>query len=245
MTSKLSLDSKVFSPQRVVAGFVFLPMLAYTFPPFMVSELPFVLRLLFWIGVMAIALTSTWMSRKLFHETQAGLKVPARDLMFALLVLVLFIPSLWALAWLLFSFGGYTAPGIPRVVGYSTLFTAGLILMRQVEPKSEPTPPLAPRLTRRLPASFQGQVYRLTSRNHYVDVVTSEGTFTIRSRFTDAIAEMEPLSGHCAHRSHWVADEAIIGTKKADERTYLKLVNGDLVPVSRKYKPMLEEDGLI
>ncbi|WP_170416728.1 LytTR family DNA-binding domain-containing protein [Ruegeria atlantica] len=245
MTSKLRSIFSLCSPQRVVAGAFFLPMLAYAFPPFLVSDLPFFLSFLFWFGVMGIAVTSTWMARKLIRDTGTVLNLPVRDLAIALFVLLLFIPSLWVLAVTLFSIGGHTAPGFPRVIGYSTLFTAGLILTSRAEHKSEPPPSPAPRLARRLPASFKGQIYRLTSRNHYVDVVTSEGTFTIRLRLSDAITEMEPMIGHCAHRSHWVTDDAVIGTEKVADRIYLKLVNGDLIPVSRKYKPMLEDDGLI
>ncbi|MES0825971.1 LytTR family DNA-binding domain-containing protein [Ruegeria sp. SCP11] len=85
----------------------------------------------------------------------------------------------------------------------------------------------------------------MTVRDHSVEVVTSEGTITIRSRFTDAIAEMELVSGHCAHRSHWVADDAIVGVERKGGMTFLRLRNNDLVPVSRKYKPMLEQDGIV
>ncbi|WP_247744069.1 LytTR family DNA-binding domain-containing protein [Ruegeria sp. R14_0] len=234
-------------PQRVVAGFVFLPMLAYAFPPFLMADLPFVLSFVFWVGVMCIALSATWLARKLIHGSTAFVNLPIRDLLYALFVLLLFVPSLWVLAHVLFFVGGHSGPDVARVLGYSALFTAGLILTCRVEPRKSQEPPArpVPRLARRLPASFQGQIYRLTSRNHYVDVVTSEGTFTIRSRLTDAIAEMEPLVGHCAHRSHWVAKDAVTGTEKVADRSYLKLVNGDLVPISRKYKPQLEKDGVI
>ncbi|WP_109313462.1 LytTR family DNA-binding domain-containing protein [Ruegeria sp. AU67] len=245
MTSKLRPIFSLCSPQRVMAGAFFLPMLAYAFPPFQMSDLPFVISFLFWFGVMGIAVTSTWIARKLIRESGTVLNLPVRDLAIALFVLLLFIPSLWVLAVVLFSIGGHSAPGIPRVIGYSALFTAGRILTSRAEPKSAPPSSPAPRLARRLPASFQGQIYRLSSRNHYVDVVTTEGTFAIRLRLSDAVGEMEPLRGHCAHRSHWIVDNAVTGTEKVADRIYLKLVNGDLIPVSRKYKPMLEDDGLI
>ncbi len=247
MSSKLKQIFSPLTPQRVVAGLVFLPMLAYAFPPFLMADLPFVLSFVFWVGVIGIALSATWLARRLIHDSKAIANLPIRDLMYAVFVLLLFIPSLWVLAHVLFSIGGQSGPDVARIVGYSTLFTAGLVLTCRVEPRSKPAPiqPPAPRLVRRLPDSFQGQIYRLTSRNHYVDVVTSEGTFTIRSRLTDAVAEMEPMLGHCAHRSHWVVKDAVAGTEKVADRSYLKLVNGDLVPISRKYKPQLEEDGVI
>ncbi len=239
-----------FTPQRVVAGVVFLPLLAYVFPPFLAAELPFSLRLLFWAGVMVLALTVVWLARKVVERHQILVRLPARDLAYAVVILLMFTPTLWLLAWLLFTWGGHMAPEMATVASYGILFATGLLLVRRAEWHEvavEPEPELKPmpRLARRLPEGFRGEFYRLTVRDHNVDVVTSEGTFTIRSRFTDAIDEMEPVAGHCSHRSHWVCDEAVVGVERSEGKIFLRLVNGDLVPVSRKYRPMLEEDGLI
>ncbi|WP_253276828.1 LytTR family DNA-binding domain-containing protein [Ruegeria sp. 6PALISEP08] len=227
---------------------VFLPLLAYAFPPFLAFELSFGLRLLFWTGVMVLALTVTGLARKLMQNNPALLRIPLRDLAYAGLILALFTPSLWLLAWILFTFGGQMAPGAQTVAVYGALLAAGLVFVQRNDPTTaKAAVPKAeqPRLVRRLPPGFDGQIYRLTVRDHNVDVVTSDGIFTLRSRFTDAIAEMELVPGHCSHRSHWVTDAAIVGVEKTGGKTFLKLVNGDLVPVSRKYKPMLEQDGLI
>lgn len=248
MTSKLSIVLNACTPQRIVAGLVFLPLLAYTFPPFLADDLSFMLRLLFWAGVMSLALCATWLARQVVRKNPALLNLKARDFVVAGIILTIFTPALWLLAWILFTFGGHMVPGADTVAIYSVLFATGLVLVRRADEFPSEEPPLVPatpRLTRRLPASFSGQIYRLTVRDHNVDVVTSEGTFTIRSRFTDAINEMEPVPGHCAHRSHWVADAAIVGLEKTGGKTSLRLTNGDLVPVSRKYKPKLEADGLI
>ncbi len=248
MTSKLSLIRNACTPQRVTAGVVFLPLLAYAFPPFLVSELNFGLRLLFWAGVMVLALSVTGLVRKLMLNSPLLLNIPARDLAFAALILSLFTPSLWLLAWILFTCGGQMAPGAQTVAVYGVLLATGLVFVQRHELQAAVTPTSdeeKPRLVNRLPPDFDGQIYRLTVRDHNVDVVTSEGVFTLRSRFTDAIAEMEPVPGHCSHRSHWVTDDSITGVEKTGGKTFLKLVNGDLVPVSRKYKPMLEQDGLI
>ena len=152
------------------------------------------------------------------------------------------------LAWVLFTFGGQMVPGAQTVAIYGVLFATGLVLVQRsdLNVSADPVPEVKmPRLFKRLPPGFDGQIHRLTVRDHNVDVVTSDGTFTVRSRFTDAIAEMEPVSGHCSHRSHWVVDASIVDVEKTGGKTFLRLVNGDRVPVSRKYKPMLEKDGLI
>ncbi len=248
MTSGINTIRNACTPQRVTAGLVFLPLLAYAFPPFLVADLSFGLRLLFWTGVMVLALTVTGLARKLMQKNPVLLNVPVRDLAFAALILVLFTPSLWILAWVLFTCGGHIVPGAQTVAVYGVLFATGLVLVQRndLNPLMASTPDAEkPRLIRRLPPDFDGQIHRLTVRDHNVDIVTSEGTFTVRSRFTDAIAEMEPVPGHCSHRSHWVVDASIVGLEKKAGKTFLRLMNGDLVPVSRKYKPKLEEDGLI
>lgn len=248
MTSKLEFLRAQCTPQRVVAGVVFLPLLAYAFPPFLASELSFSLCLLFWAGVMVLALTAIWLARKVINKSRVLMNLPLHDLAYVALILALFTPSLWALAWLLFTWDGHMAPELLTVANYGVLFATGLLLVRRVDWRGledEPEIKATPRLARRLPSTFQGQIYRLTVRDHNVDVVTSEGIYTIRSRFTDAINEMEPVPGHCSHRSHWVTDAAISGVEKSKGKLWLRLVNGDLVPVSRKYRPMLEQDGLI
>ncbi len=247
MNIEVSEIRTVLSPQRIVAALVFLPLLAYVFPPFMDGELPFGLRLVFWVGVMIIALSATWTARKLLRDKLVLIKLPWRDLAFVTVMLALLTPMLWLLAWVCFTCIGKMAPEAHAVAVYGILFAAGLVLVRRgdLHTREVEEKPVQPRLVRRLPAGFEGKIFRLTVKDHNVDVVTSEGTFTIRSRLTDAIDEMEPVPGHCSHRSHWVTDASIMGVEKAEGKTFLRLVNGDLVPVSRKYKPMLEEDGLI
>jgi len=236
------------SPQRVIAGFVFIPLLAYSFAPYRNVALSFPERLVFWTGVMVLALGATWAAGNVVRDRliQKGLLI--RDIAFAALILALFAPSLWLLSWLVFTYCGERAPGLVSVLPYGALFAAGLVLVRQREGVGAVDENLSrprPRLYLRLPQEFDGQIYRLTGRDHYVDVVTSEGTFTIRSRLTDAIAEMEPVAGYCAHRSHWITVEAIAGVERQGAKTYLRLSNDDLVPVSRKYYPGLEAAGLV
>jgi len=117
-------------------------------------------------------------------------------------------------------------------------------LATQTSAKSEP-PLVEPRLTRRLPSDYEGPILRLTVRDHFVDVVTIKSTHTIRLRFLDAIDEMDDVEGYCTHRSHWVARSAVIQSERNSGRIFLRMVNQDLVPVSRKYKPKLEAIGIV
>lgn len=235
----------VCTPQRVIAALVFVSMLAYLFAPFHDADASFPLRLIFWAGVMGLAIGASWFAGKLVRDHLYQHAVLIRDIAFALLILTMFAPSLWLLSFLLFTASGLNAPGLWTVVPYGVVFATGLVLVRQHETAPKAEEPSQPRLYKRLHEGFSGQIYRLSVRDHLVDVVTSEGTFTIRSRFTDAISDMEPLIGHCTHRSHWVAEAAISGVEKQGGRTMLRLCNGDLIPVSRNYRPNLEQAGLV
>ena len=235
------------SLQRVLAGIVFVPLMAYSFAPFRYLSLSFSQRLLFWSGVLLLACAAVWVAGRLVRQVLVYSDLVVRDLVFALLILMLFVPSLWLLTLVHFSLNGLMPPGFLMVVPYGVLFATGLLLVRQREKPQVPETPAraGPRLFTRLPDGFEGQIYRLAVRDHSVDVITSDGVFTIRSRLTDAIAEMEPVPGRCTHRSHWIADAAIVGAEKQGGKTFLRICNDDLVPVSRKYKPMLEEEGLL
>ena len=119
-----------------------------------------------------------------------------RDVAFTILILTLFAPSLWFLTWIVFTLNGLSAPGMLKVAPYGvSVLLPGLLLVHQRNEPTESEEEQRPRIHNRLPATFQGTIYRLAVRDHSVDVVTSEGTFTIRSRFTDAIDEMEPVPG--------------------------------------------------
>ena len=102
------------------------------------------------------------------------------------------------------------------------------------------------RLLRRLPESLRGAVLRISANDHNVEVVTTAGRHKLRMRLTDAIDEMEPAEGYCTHRSHWVARAAIVRVERETaHRSVVVLENGDRVPVSRKYRPGLEEAGIM
>lgn len=112
-------------------------------------------------------------------------------------------------------------------------------------PAPEPDPDPAPRLMRRLPEGVEGPVLRLSASDHFVEVVLPGDTHSLRMRFTDAIDEMDGIEGYCSHRSHWVARDAILGVERDGARIQLRLQNGDLVPVSRTFRPDLEEAGIV
>ncbi len=210
-------------------------------------------RLLFWAlvcgGVALIGNGGHEIARQVFPRHRPIL----RDLFTVALLTAIVSPLIWVLCYKILPPEDGEAPGFARLVYYTAIVSAAICIARRILPGFEPigyfgteeTQPEQPRLFRRLPPTFHGPILRLTVRDHFVDVVSAAGVETIRLRFADAIAEMDPVIGHCTHRSHWVAQGAILGSERENGKIFLRLSNGDLVPVSRKYRSDLEEEGLI
>lgn len=129
----------------------------------------------------------------------------------------------------------------------TALFVTPLMFLRRqfIDTEIDPGPP-RPRLMRRLPESLQeAAVLRLKGRDHTAEVATDRGMAKLRLRLSDAIDEMESVDGLYTHRSHWVARAAVTGHVFERGKLFVTLVNGDRVPVSRTYRPHLEELGLV
>ncbi|MEL7099732.1 MAG: LytTR family DNA-binding domain-containing protein [Pseudomonadota bacterium] len=105
--------------------------------------------------------------------------------------------------------------------------------------------PDLPRLADRLSDSARGAILRLEAEGHYVHIVTEQGAERVRLRLADAVREMEPVVGHFSHRSHWVAQSAIVGSGQEAGKRVLRLSNGDVVPVSRTFQPDLDAAGVL
>ena len=99
------------------------------------------------------------------------------------------------------------------------------------------SPPAEPsmRLSARLPYKLGRDLVHVKADQHYINVVTSEGSALILMRFSDAVADLGDL-GMQVHRSHWVAHRHVTGVVRRDGRILLGLNNGSEVPVSRDYR---------
>ena len=103
-----------------------------------------------------------------------------------------------------------------------------------------------PKLMKRLPEERRwGDVIRISSRDHYVEVITEHGTETLLMRFADAIGEMDGIEGMQVHRSHWVAKRGICRVEREKGRWYVCAKDGERVPVSRSYLDAVREAGLL
>ncbi len=89
----------------------------------------------------------------------------------------------------------------------------------------------------RLPEHLGRHLLHLRMQDHYVEAHTVDGHALILLRFRDALREIGDLDGRQVHRSHWVARDAVVGTKSRNGRLTLVLSNGAEVPVSRSHAP--------
>lgn len=120
--------------------------------------------------------------------------------------------------------------GLPAVASFADMPQTG-------------TPQGVPRLVGRLAPELRGTVWRVSGRDHYVDILTDKGTGSVLMRFSDAMAELDGIDGEQVHRSHWVAAHAVAGAMREGGRVFVRLVCGERVPVSRTYLPQVEQRG--
>lgn len=106
------------------------------------------------------------------------------------------------------------------------------------------TPKTLARIQLRLPEAIRGDLIAMSVRDHYVDVVTENGSVGLLMRLSDAVEETGPTEGARVHRSHWVAWDAVEGVEKSAERLQLRMRNGAVVPVSKTYRALVEERGI-
>lgn len=214
----------------------------------------FWVRLGYWSIVTAFSMVfgraSLVISRRIVPNKYPVLQ----DLLLVVLVVVFFAPPLWFLTteWVIRN--PSVEPTLLRMAYYVASVSACICILRRllskagihsVYGKGKVVDQNEPRLVRRLSSNFTGPIVRLAGHDHFVDIVSEKSIESIRMRFSDAIEEMDTVSGYLTHRSHWVSADAVISAQRNKGKTFLVLVNGDKVPVSRKYKSELENAGII
>ena len=98
---------------------------------------------------------------------------------------------------------------------------------------------------RRIPEKLGTELLYIATEDHYLRVTTERGSDLILLRLSDALSELAPSDGLQVHRSYWVARRALAAVERDEHRTFLRLVNGDRIPVSRTYLAALRKAGWI
>lgn len=214
------------------------------------TRLSFGPRLLYWATIVGVAILLGRVIRATLEQALAGKPFLVKECIIVGTITVVLAAVLSHISPLLLTPIGNPVFVPWQFVIYVFVVTFAVSAIRNgikylIAKRSQPELVQRPRLLDRLPELVQGEVLRLTGQGHHVEIVTTLGSCKTRMRFADAIAEMEPVLGYCTHRSHWVTKAAIAAVEREPGKVYLKLTNGDRVPVSRKYGPQLEEAGLI
>ncbi len=96
----------------------------------------------------------------------------------------------------------------------------------------------------RIPAKLAGgNLYAISSEDHYLRIQTARGSDLILMRLADALQELEGFDGMQVHRSWWVARQGVDKITRDNGRITLSLRDGTSVPVSRTYAPKIRQAG--
>jgi LytTr DNA-binding domain len=204
-------------------------------------------RLLYWPPILAVAVAMSVTLRAFVSGGLGYCDTVKAAFLTAFLVAAALSPLIFLAVGQIFDpvFGG--------LFGFSEIFlmvgsvSLGVCSLRvATEPATfAPGDPVAavadvPRLLRRLDPALQGDLWAITVRDHYVDVQTSAGKSSLLLRFSDAIAEAEPVAGAQVHRSHWVAWDGVGSVCREGGKMRLHLKNGDQIPVSRNHRDKVD-----
>jgi hypothetical protein len=125
------------------------------------------------------------------------------------------------------------------------------LVWREVEPRVEtrtivvpPMPEAEIAFRRRLSAKRRSaRLIAIQAHDHYLRVHTDQGPELITLRFADALAELALAHGYKAHRSWWIAADAIETVTWRRGTGEARLTGGLTVPVSRGQAEVLKEAG--
>jgi hypothetical protein len=137
---------------------------------------------------------------------------------------------------------------LPTVLWDTALICIGasylaVLISRRTQPMTGASSQPA-KFLERLPLKLRGaEIWAVEAEDHYLRLHTSKGQDLILMRLSDAIEELRGIEGARAHRSWWVARDAITEAVRGDGRATLTLQDGAQVPVSRTYARLLRERG--
>ena len=103
--------------------------------------------------------------------------------------------------------------------------------------------PQPPAFLRRLEADIGSELSYVSADDHYLQVVTAQGQGRILFRFRDALEDLAEVPGYRIHRSHWVAQAALIEVRQSNRRHYAILRDGTELPISKAHLEQLRADG--
>lgn len=205
-------------------------------------------RLVYWLVLMILGwLWGSYVSRFFFRRA-AVMNLWLRSLLAAVTLSVPFTLVVMLAGAIAFH-SRYSLADAPQLIGSVTLISLVMIAInilvdRHATATATHASDTPPKFLDRLPLKLRGaEIWAVEAEDHYLRLHTSLGQDLILLRLADAISELEGIEGAQAHRSWWVARDAITGAERGDGRATLTLKDGSEVPVSRTYARILRQKG--
>jgi len=246
---KDDLKAALLAPSPAIAWIVLTVIVAYSGPFGTYAEIPLGGRLFYWGAIIFVSTVGGVTVRVIVQRGRRGQGYWASSLITsAILALVLSIP-LSVFSARVSAGPQHRVPNAMEMAFMVFVVGMGVSTFRMILSGGPQAPPPqgggGPRLLDRIDPGLRGRIIRAAVDDHYVLLVTEQGEARLLMRFFDAIAELEGVEGLQVHRSHWVAADAVQETVCEKGRLFLRLTDGSLVPVSRKFRDaVLERLGL-
>ena len=87
----------------------------------------------------------------------------------------------------------------------------------------------------RVPKHLGKDLICVQAQDHYLEVITTQGTDLILMRFSDALNELQGPQGIQVHRSWWISKQHVTEFVRQDGKTFVLLNTKTLDPVSRTF----------
>jgi len=204
-------------------------------------------RLGYWLVLMILGwLWGSFVSRYFFRRAE-NMNLWLRAVLAAVTLSIPYT-AVVALAGVITFHSHYELNDVPTLLGSVTLIAVVMIAINILVDRQAAAATSAsdtpPKFLDRLPLKLRGaEIWAVEAEDHYLRLHTSKGQDLILMRLADAISELEGIEGAQAHRSWWVARDAITGAERGDGRATLTLKDGSEVPVSRTYARVLRARG--
>ena len=211
------------------------------------EQLPLLPRIGYWVALIALGwLWGMLLSRLFFSKGRLALPTWARVVLTSVAMGVPYSAVVALAGWIALR-QHYTWAQAPGLVGSVTLVSLVMVVINVLVDRVGPATAASDtpaRFLERLPLKLRGaEIWAVEAEDHYLRLHTSKGQDLILLRLADAIAELEGIEGAQAHRSWWVARDAIVDAQRGDGRATLTLKDGAQVPVSRTYARVLRQKG--
>ncbi|MFT6452169.1 MAG: hypothetical protein ACJA06_001661 [Halocynthiibacter sp.] len=236
------LRTLVVTPLNVFLWLVLTVLMTIAGPFGTSSTWSYSFRALNWLIVIGLAIVISLGLKLVITRRYPRISVLNRGLLISVGMVLIYAPILILITRLTAVLRENPATPWPMMFFYVAAVSLSIAIAQWLLQLQQKAPP---RLLERLPQSRWGNVIRLSSSDHYVEVVTDKGVETLLMRFADALAELEGIDGTRVHRSHWVARQAVLGQSRENGRVFLDLIDGARVPVSRGYLDAAKQAGLV